>query len=228
MLLGGGRCDLSTRPAGAGPTAPAARPQPPQPAMGGYGLAADVWGFGVLACEWLRKGEPLLPGQTELDQLGLILQLLGAPTPASWPAFFDGCSFPRARAVQLAPELTCESLDHASGESMRMPRSSLHKRLPLRGYDPLVPSTAQLPTTGLSAAGFELVSRSLELDPRRRPPASAALRHRWFGETPVGEPLTRFELRALSRARAAAIASGAHALSIAQQAAARAANARAV
>ena len=213
VLLGGNRCDLTRGSAGAlTPDAPGHR------GHGGYGLAIDVWAFGVLACEWLRKGEALLPGQSESDQLSRILALLGAPTPASWPAFFDGLSFPRAHALRLPPELTCDALDAETGETVRVPRSQLRKRLPLRGYDPAVPSTAQLPTTGLSAAGFEIVSRCLQLDPRSRPAASEALRHRWFAEPPLAEPLTRFELRALARARATAVATGAHALSIAQQA----------
>ncbi|KAJ1618510.1 kinase-like domain-containing protein [Pavlovales sp. CCMP2436] len=182
----------------------------------GYGLAVDVWAFGILAAEWLRKGEPLLAGQSEPDQLHRIFLLLGTPTADSWPCYFDG-SLPRARNIRLPPELTCEALDPSSGETVIMPRSQLRKKLPLRGYDPAVPSTAQLPTTGISAAGFELLSACLELDPRRRPRASEALRHRWFAEMPLGEPLTRFELRALSRARTAAISSGAHAFSIAQQ-----------
>lgn len=234
VLLGGSRCDLTTSGGAGGSPASSDRgasgqsgPQVGAGARGGvagYGLAVDVWAFGVLSCEWLRKGEPLLPGQTDLDQLHRTVLLLGAPTPASFPALFDGRSYPRAAHVlQLqSAELTCEALDPSTGETVRMPRSSLRKRLPLRGYDPHVPSTAQLPTTGLSTAGFELVSGCLELDPRKRPRASDALRHRWFKETPLPEPLTRFELRALARARATAIASGAHALSIAQQAAAAA------
>jgi serine/threonine protein kinase len=194
-------------------------------APGGYGLAADAWAFGVLTSEWLRKGEPLLSGHSELDQLQRIFRLLGAPTVASWPALFDGVSIPHARLVQLpaSAELTMDALDVATGASVRMPRSQLRRLLPLRGYDPAVPSTAQLTTTGLSSAGFECVAGCLELDPRRRPLASDAQRHRWFAEPPLAESLTRFDMRALSRARTAAVSSGAHAISIALQSAQRAA-----
>ncbi len=44
---------------------------------------------------------PLLPGTTELDQLGKIFELLGPPTPSSWPEF---PTLPLASSITFNPK----------------------------------------------------------------------------------------------------------------------------
>ena len=53
-----------------------------------YGTAVDVWSAGCILAE-LILGKPLFTGKTEMDQLQLIFELLGTPTPATWDGFQD-------------------------------------------------------------------------------------------------------------------------------------------
>lgn len=43
-----------------------------------YSYGIDVWSFGCVIAE-LFSGSPLLPGKTEIEQIGLILEIFGAP-----------------------------------------------------------------------------------------------------------------------------------------------------
>lgn len=43
-----------------------------------YTPAIDMWSVGCIFAEWLNKGEPLLQGRSEIQQLDQILRLLGA------------------------------------------------------------------------------------------------------------------------------------------------------
>ena len=51
----------------------------------GYGPALDAWSCGCLVAELLR-GAPILPGNTEIEQVDLIFALCGSPSVASWPS----------------------------------------------------------------------------------------------------------------------------------------------
>lgn len=44
-----------------------------------YGSEIDIWSFGCVIAE-LFSGTPLLPGKSELEQMGLILEMFGAPS----------------------------------------------------------------------------------------------------------------------------------------------------
>ncbi|KAF1740755.1 hypothetical protein MXB_5646, partial [Myxobolus squamalis] len=49
-----------------------------------YGSAIDVWSSGCVMMElWTRS--PFLPGQSEIKQIGLIIDLCGSITPQIWP-----------------------------------------------------------------------------------------------------------------------------------------------
>ncbi|KFD49003.1 hypothetical protein M514_10155 [Trichuris suis] len=43
-----------------------------------YGMAIDMWSFGCILCE-LHTGVPLFPGEDEMDQMSLVMELLGMP-----------------------------------------------------------------------------------------------------------------------------------------------------
>ncbi|KAK3782236.1 hypothetical protein RRG08_048694 [Elysia crispata] len=49
-----------------------------------YGDGVDIWAVGCIAAELLIRA-PFLPGDTDLDQLNRIFQVLGTPTEADWP-----------------------------------------------------------------------------------------------------------------------------------------------
>ncbi|CAI5484422.1 unnamed protein product [Closterium sp. Yama58-4] len=63
--------------------------RPPELLMGAvrYGPAVDMWSVGCIFAE-LLIGKPILPGKSEIEQLGLIFQLCGTPDESNWP----GCS----------------------------------------------------------------------------------------------------------------------------------------
>lgn len=49
-----------------------------------YNVAVDMWSAGCIMGELILHA-PLLPGKTEIEQLKLITELLGAPSLRSWP-----------------------------------------------------------------------------------------------------------------------------------------------
>lgn len=50
----------------------------------GYGASVDVWSIGCILAE-LLYAKPILPGNTEIEQLFLIFELCGTPTIKDWP-----------------------------------------------------------------------------------------------------------------------------------------------
>jgi len=51
-----------------------------------YSTAVDLWAVGCVFGE-LLKNEPLMKGNSDLDQLHQIFKLLGAPNEKIWPGF---------------------------------------------------------------------------------------------------------------------------------------------
>ncbi|KAH9518538.1 Cyclin-Dependent Kinase 7 [Bulinus truncatus] len=49
-----------------------------------YGEGVDIWAVGCIIAELLIRA-PFLPGDTDLDQLSRIFQVLGTPAEADWP-----------------------------------------------------------------------------------------------------------------------------------------------
>ncbi|GAA6062104.1 hypothetical protein JCM10212_002354 [Sporobolomyces blumeae] len=60
--------------------------RPPEVLLGGrhYTTAVDVWSVGAIFAE-MATGLPLVPGDSEIDQIFKIFRLLGTPTSSSWP-----------------------------------------------------------------------------------------------------------------------------------------------
>lgn len=49
-----------------------------------YGVGVDLWAVGCILAELLLR-KPLLPGETDLDQLSKIFQVMGTPDDQNWP-----------------------------------------------------------------------------------------------------------------------------------------------
>lgn len=49
-----------------------------------YGTGVDIWAVGCIIAELLLRN-PFFPGQTDIDQLAKIFNVLGFPTEAEWP-----------------------------------------------------------------------------------------------------------------------------------------------
>lgn len=65
---------------------------------GGYGKAVDIWSIGCILGE-LSDGQPVFPGESEIDQLYVIQKLIGPLPPAQMHLFnmnhrFRGLKFP--------------------------------------------------------------------------------------------------------------------------------------
>lgn len=145
-----------------------------------YGPAVDMWSVGCIFAELLTN-KTLLPGRGELDQLRLIFEMFGTPTDDTWPGFSE---LPHARTYRF---------EGREG-------GGLERLLPAQSY-----------TGGpyLSAAGLDLLSGLLSMDPARRLTAAEALCHPWFDEAPAAcEPWAMSRFRSLNedkRARQEAI-----------------------
>ncbi|EKM76310.1 hypothetical protein AGABI1DRAFT_63359 [Agaricus bisporus var. burnettii JB137-S8] len=50
-----------------------------------YSTALDMWSVGCIFAEMAMQGQPLFPGDSEIDQIFKIFRLLGTPTEAVWP-----------------------------------------------------------------------------------------------------------------------------------------------
>lgn len=62
-----------------------------------YTTAIDMWAVGCIFCE-LLSNKPLLPGKSEINQIELIVNLLGTPSDSIWPGF---SSLPLAKRISL-------------------------------------------------------------------------------------------------------------------------------
>lgn len=56
-----------------------------------YGTGVDIWAVGCILAELLLR-VPLLPGETDLDQLDKMTQAFGTPTEEIWPVSLFGAA----------------------------------------------------------------------------------------------------------------------------------------
>jgi len=50
-----------------------------------YSTAIDMWSVGCIFAEMVMQGHPLFPGDSEIDQIFKIFQILGTPNEDAWP-----------------------------------------------------------------------------------------------------------------------------------------------
>lgn len=124
-----------------------------------YGPAVDVWSLGCIFGELICQ-EAIMQGQGELDQIDKIFAMVGAPTEESWPGF---SKLPSAGIFRWKPTKEIQ--------------------LPIKFPVNAPPHFRQ---TFLDGNGFDLLSKMLTLDPKKRISAKDALLHPYFssGVTP--------------------------------------------
>lgn len=88
-----------------------------------YQLAVDQWAIGCIMAE-LTDGNPLFPGDTEIDQLYIIQQCLGPLTSAQMEMFlknprFSGLKFPDMKRGQTVHQKYGEKLPKVALHFMR-------------------------------------------------------------------------------------------------------------
>jgi len=50
-----------------------------------YSTALDMWSVGCIFAEMALRGQPLFPGDSEIDQIFRIFRILGTPNDETWP-----------------------------------------------------------------------------------------------------------------------------------------------
>eukprot|EP01060_Flectonema_neradi_P012011 TRINITY_DN18931_c0_g1_i1.p1 TRINITY_DN18931_c0_g1~~TRINITY_DN18931_c0_g1_i1.p1 ORF type:complete len:420 (+),score=57.76 TRINITY_DN18931_c0_g1_i1:85-1344(+) len=142
--------------------------RPPEGLLGSakYDSAVDIWGVGCIFAELLLN-EPLFIPTTapaEVNMLNLIFELIGSPTPESWPQFEN---------LVRADPFVSRTGEHRNGlniDTFRVRRSS-----------PTLPSRFQ---SCLPPAGINLLSSLLVANPANRINASDAFKSAYFDEQP--------------------------------------------
>ncbi|XP_069689197.1 cyclin-dependent kinase 20 [Periplaneta americana] len=83
-----------------------------------YTEAVDLWAVGCILGELLTNS-PLFPGETDIEQLAIVLKTLGTPTTETWPGLtelpdYNKITFPETRGVgwdQIFPDCSPEAID---------------------------------------------------------------------------------------------------------------------
>ncbi|KAG8722649.1 Cyclin-dependent kinase catalytic subunit [Ceratobasidium sp. 395] len=74
-----------------------------------YSTAIDMWSVGCIIAEMVMHGQPLFPGDSEIDQIFRIFRLLGTPNEEVWPGVSQlpdyKESFPQWSAADLASNI---------------------------------------------------------------------------------------------------------------------------
>lgn len=83
-----------------------------------YSTAIDMWSVGCIFAEMVMRGNPLFPGDSEIDQIFKIFRILGTPDPTTWPGVEQmpdyKPTFPRWSAQDFqeqVPYLDADGLD---------------------------------------------------------------------------------------------------------------------
>jgi len=126
-----------------------------------YSEAVDMWSVGCIFAEFLTR-KPLFPGRTEMAQIEKIFDLLGSPSKEQWPEF--------------------ENLPHAKNfRWAKNKRSKLRAKFPKQNFGG---------GFYLDDMGFDLLTKLLAFDPKKRISAEEALNHEWFRTAPRPQVLS--------------------------------------
>lgn len=79
-----------------------------------YGTGVDIWAVGCILAELLLR-VPFLPGESDLDQLTRIFQVMGTPTDENWP---DVKSLPDFVQYKLFPPIPLRDIFTAASDDL--------------------------------------------------------------------------------------------------------------
>ncbi|KAJ3144886.1 hypothetical protein HDU89_007689 [Geranomyces variabilis] len=139
-----------------------------------YSSPIDMWAVGCIFAELLTL-RPLFPGNTEMDQLFKIVEVLGTPELGhlgsgheSGQSKAGSGDLPRHRDHITAGGTWPEGLRLAGAMKFRFPQ------VPPRPLAQVIPNAADGP--------LQLLAGMLRYDPNARPTAQEALQHPWFAD----------------------------------------------
>ena len=92
-----------------------------------YSFASDIWSLGAVISELIMLG-PLFPGNNDLDQMYRVFQVMGSPTPATWPGVeelpdYSKVSFPDFGPLNLhiiLPQGNYSDVEFLSSKFLRL------------------------------------------------------------------------------------------------------------
>ncbi len=93
-----------------------------------YGVGIDVWACGCVIAQLLSLS-PLLPGESDIDQLARVVMLLGSPTDANWPGVRDLPDYGKIELPTCEPTPLATALPLASAPAREVVGSMV-------AYDP--------------------------------------------------------------------------------------------
>ena len=142
--------------------------RPPELLMGEtrYNAEVDIWGAGCIFGEMLKR-KPIMAGSNDMDQLDRITMLCGTPTEKNWPGYSRLPLFDPANGT-------------ISGFTTIHP-CRIEEKFPQTQYVVCISNSIN----SFDVMTVKFLSHLLILDPRRRPTASEALRHRYFSTEPL-------------------------------------------
>ncbi|CAM9708701.1 unnamed protein product [Sphacelaria rigidula] len=135
--------------------------RPPELLLGAtrYGPTVDSWGVGCILAE-IIIGKPLFPAKVELEQLDLILQVCGTPTPKIWPGYDE---LPSYNSMMPSKKYPGKLKNHLTEFARKIGNAHL-----------MTPDVV------------DLIERLLTLDPARRWSANKALKQaNYFRTDPI-------------------------------------------
>ncbi|GAA5943607.1 hypothetical protein JCM3775_005825 [Rhodotorula graminis] len=136
-----------------------------------YTTAVDVWSCATIFAE-MASGLPLVPGDSEIDQIFRIFRLMGTPTESTWPGLVHmpdyKASFPQWRATDLRralPEMDDRALALLNGMLQIDPERRISAKAALRHSYFHPPSSSSATTSPVLASSSSAQAPNPLLNP---------------------------------------------------------------
>ncbi|KAL9936039.1 hypothetical protein V8E36_004881 [Tilletia maclaganii] len=137
--------------------------------MKNYGPAVDMWGLGCILGEMYLK-RPMFKGASEINQMQLITQAVGTPTPSNYPDW-NKLTGVRDADPSGRPEFGGKTTGQHDFGTIPGGRNQLRDFFIRNGVE-------------ADWIMLDLLERMLQLDPKQRISAREALAHDWFWSRP--------------------------------------------